>query len=162
MHRVLRRLCVTLVVALAVASVVASPSGAKDASIPVGGSLSPTSAILVPRAAGENLVFDATGTHAWAGSFTGTSTIETHFVVHNLETLTYEGVVTFTGATPCGTGTVQFNVSGSGPFPGPAEGHAVTVDRDGSTVATHAHLDTSLILTPAGAVVTYTGDVRCG
>jgi hypothetical protein len=37
----------------------------------------------------------------------------------------------------------------------------VTIDRDAASVPIHASLDLTLFLTPAGAVVTYSGDARC-
>lgn len=162
MHRLLRWLSIAVMAAVFVAFATAAPSGAGD-SIAVAGSVVPTSVSpLVPRVAGENLIFDASGTHAWTGDFTGTSTIDVHFAVHSLQTLTYQGLITFTGTTPCGTGTVNFESSGQGAFPGPIYGKATTIDTADASVAVHGQLELVLFLTPAGAVVTYTGDVRCG
>jgi hypothetical protein len=93
---------------------------------------------------------------------TGTDTADVHFVIHGGRTATYQGFVTYTGTTPCGAGTVRFEAEGSGAFPGPVYGHATTVEQADATIAMHADLDTVLFLTPAGAVLTYTGDVRCG
>src|SRR6266404_718057 len=162
MHRSLRRMSIALVAAACVAFAIAAPSGAGD-SISVSGGATPTNpSPLVPRVAGENFVFDAVGTHAWTGDFTGTSTIDVHFVVHDLQSLTYQGFITFTGTTPCGTGTVKFASSGEGAYPGPIYGKATTIDASDASVAVHAQLDLVLFLPPAGAVVTYAGNVRCG
>jgi hypothetical protein len=108
------------------------------------------------------MIFSGSGTHAWTGSLTGTSVIDVGLVVHPSGILTYQGFLTFTGTTPCGTGTVHLVSSGSGPFPGPITGQATTVDEADASVPLHAELDVVLFLTPAGATGTYTGDVHCG
>jgi hypothetical protein len=108
------------------------------------------------------VIIAGSGTHAWTGSLTGSSVIDVHFVVHPSGIVTYQAFLTFTGTTPCGTGTVRLVSSGSGPFPGPITGQATTIDEADASVSLHAELDVVLFLTPGGAVVTYSGDVRRG
>lgn len=155
-----KRLAAGALLATSIALAAAAPSGAAG-SIAVAGSAVPTSAALTTRAADGNLIIVGSGTHNWTGSLTGTSVIDVHFVVHPSGVVTYQGFLTFTGATPCGTGTVRLASSGSGPFPGPIVGHATTIDQAAS-VPLHARLDVVLFLTPAGAVASYTGDMQCG
>jgi hypothetical protein len=161
MHALLRRPA-PIVLALAVGALVAVTAARAADSITVAGAVAPTGMTLSARTAGENLMFDGSGTHDWSGSLSGTDTIDVHFAVHSLQTVTYQGLITFTGSTPCGNGTIRFAASGSGLFPGPVDGQATTIDQADSTVPMHGTLHTVLYLTPAGAFVTYTGDVRCG
>ena len=161
MQHSLKRLAAGAVLATSIALAAAAPSGATG-SIAVAGSVIPTSAALTARTADGNVILDGSGTHAWVGSLTGTSVIDVHFVVHSSGIVTYQGFLTFTGTTPCGTGTVHFVSSGSGPFPGPITGQATTIDEANASVPLHAQLDVVLFLTPAGAVGTYSGNVRYG
>jgi hypothetical protein len=161
MQRPLRKWPLAALAAAFVTLVAAAPSGATG-SIAVAGSLIPTSADLTVRTADGNLIFAGSGTHALTGSLTGTDAIDVHFVVHSSGIVTARGLLTFTGTTPCGTGTVHFVTSSSGTFPGPITGQVTTVDEADSSIPLHANLDVVLFLTPAGAVGTYTGDVRCG
>ena len=161
MRRSLTRIALAVFATASLGLAAAAPSGATT-SISVSGSAVPTSAALTARTADGNVILDGSGTHAWVGSLTGTSVIDVHFVVHSSGIVTYQGFLTFTGTTPCGTGTVHFVSSGSGPFPGPITGQATTIDEANASVPLHAQLDVVLFLTPAGAVGTYSGNVRCG
>jgi len=147
--------------ALSLALLAAAPSGASS-SISIAGSVTPTSGTLNERAADGNIVVDAVGTHAWTGGFTGTSTIDVHFVIHSDGQVTYQGLITFTGSTPCGTGTTQLEDEGSGTFPGPLPGNFTTIDQGHSTVALRANGSNVLFLGPTGAFGTYSGEVTCG
>lgn len=160
MQRPLRKLSIFAVAAALVALAAAVPSEATD-SVAVAGSAVPTSSALTVSTADGNTLIAGSGTHSWTGSLTGTSVIDVHFVLHPNGLVTFQGFLTFTGATPCGTGTVHFVSSGSGQFPGPLAGQVTTTDRADSSVPLHGQLDVVLFLTPAGAVGTYTGDVRC-
>jgi len=157
----LRRLAITAPAVACVVLAAATPSGATS-SIAVAGSALPTSTVLIPRLAGGNVILEGTGTHAWSGGLTGTSTINVHFVEHPTGTITYQAFITFTGTTPCGAGTVYLASSGSGPLPGPISGQATTTREADATVPMHADLDVVLFLTPAGAAASYEGDVHCG
>ena len=155
-----RKLAVAALVAACTALAAAAPSSAA-ASIAVSGDVVPTSATLIPRFADGNVLIDGFGTHAWTGSFTGTSVVETHFVIHSSGLVTVQAFLTFSGSTPCGAGTVRFAAAADGPFPGPITGHAVTIGQGATSVPIHANLDLVLFLLPAGAFVTYSGDVHC-
>jgi hypothetical protein len=161
MQRPPRTLPIAALAAAVFALAAAPPSGAAE-SITVAGSVVPTSAALTVRTADGNTLISGSGTHAWTGSLTGTSVIDVHFAVHPAGKVTYHGFLTFTGTTPCGTATVHLVSFGSGPFPGPITGHATTIEQAGASVPLHAQLDVVLFLTPDGAAVTYSGDVRCG
>jgi hypothetical protein len=160
MQRSPLRLIVAALAALTVALAVAAPSdAARPAS--VSGSVAPTSANFYPTPLPDgNVLVGFTGTHAWTGSFTGTSTIEGQLLQTPTGQITYLAFVTFTGSTPCGYGTVSFISTGSGPLPGPVAGRTVTIDHTGS-VRIHASLQTSLFLGPQGASVTFTGNAHC-
>jgi hypothetical protein len=138
----------------------AAPSSATPP-IAVSGDVVPTSATLIPRFADGNVLIDGSGAHAWTGSFTGTSVVETHFVIHSSGLVTVQAFLTFSGSTPYGAGTVRFAAAANGPFPGPITGHAVTMDGDTTSMPIHANLDIVLFLLPDGAFVTYAGDVHC-
>jgi hypothetical protein len=161
MHLLLSKLSVIATAAVVAALAMAAPSGA-GSSIAIAGSIVPTGATLTERAADGNVIIDAVGTHAWTGGFTGTSTVDVHFVIHSDGQVTYQGLITFTGTTPCGPGTIQLEDEGSGTFPGPLPGKFTTIDQGNSTVAIHANGSNDLFLGPAGAFGTYTGEVTCG
>lgn len=161
MHLSHRRLAAAGFLALMVGLTAAAPSGASS-SISVAGSIAPTSATFNEQPADGNLVVDAVGTHSWTGSLVGTSTVTTHFVIHSDGRLTYQGHITFTGSTPCGTGTIDLENEGSGTFPGPLSGRLTTIDQGSSTLAMHLNGTSVLFLGPAGAFGTYTGEVTCG
>ena len=161
MHRSPKRLIVAALAALTVTLAVAAPSSATRPA-PVNGSLLPTSANFYPNPLpGGNVLVGFTGTHSWTGSFTGTSTIEGSLVQTPTGQITYLAFITFTGSTPCGSGTVNFVTTGSGPLPGPVNGRAVTIDQAHGSVRIHASLQTVLFLGPQGASVTFTGDAHC-
>lgn len=163
MQRSVKRLGAGALLAMSIALAAAAPSGAgATGSIAVAGTAIPSNPDLTARTAGGNAIIAGTGTHAWTGSLTGTSVIDVHFVLHSSGIVTYQGLLTFTGTTPCGTGAVNLVSSGSGQFPGPISGKATTISEANASIQLHANLDVVLFLTPAGAVVTYTGDVRCG
>jgi hypothetical protein len=155
-----RKLAVT---ALAAAATIALLPGGVAAATPspASGSIVPTSAIFnPPRAADGNLIIETSGTHAWTGTFTGTSTIDVRLVERDSGQATFQGFGTFTGSTPCGTGTMSFVTAGSGQLPF-LTGRAVTIDQAAASLPVHANLNVSVVLTPLGAFVTYSGDVHC-
>jgi hypothetical protein len=160
MRETLRKRAIAALAATSVVLLAATPSVASS-STAVSGLVAPTSTDLTARTAGENLLIAGSGTHSWTGSLTGTSGIDVHFVVHPSGVVTYQGFLTFTGTTPCGSGTIRLVSSGSGPFPGPITGQATTINQAAASVPLHAQLTVVLFLIPAGALVTYTGDVRC-
>jgi len=150
----------TVLAALATAAVALAAAASSAASPPVeiSGDLIPTSATLVPGQEGANVVLDGVGTHAWTGSFTGTSSIAVELVVHPSGVSTFRATVTFTGTTPCGPATIRFLTTGSGRLPFLA-GTAETIGPND----VRAELDVSVVLDPAhGAFVHYTGHVNCG
>jgi len=150
------------VAALAAATVALLPGGASAATPgPASGSAVPTSSIFSPpRTADGNLIIEGHGTHAWTGSFTGTSTIDVRLVERDSGQATFLGFLTFTGSTPCGTGTVSFVTAGSGQLPF-FTGRVVTIDQAAASLPVHANLNLSGVLTPLGAFVTYAGNVHC-
>jgi hypothetical protein len=160
MHLSLRKLSVTATAAVAAGLAMAAPSGA-GSSIAVAGNIVPTGGTLSQRAADGNILVDAVGRHTWTGGFAGTSTVEVHFVIHPNGQVIYQGLITFTGSTPCGTGTIRLEDQGSGTFPGPLPGKFTTIDQGNSTVAIRVNGSNDLFLGPAGASGTYTGEVTC-
>jgi hypothetical protein len=156
----LRKLTVTALAASLLALAAAASATATPPS-PVAGSAVPTSAIFSPpRTAGGNVFLEATGTHAWSGSFTGTSALAVRLVEHASGEASFQASGTFTGSTPCGTGTMSFTTEGSGQFPF-FTGRLVTIDQADASLPIHADLEFTLVLTPIGAFVSYTGDVHC-
>ena len=161
MQRSRKRLVIAALAALTVTLAVAAPSSAAR-SASVSGSVTPTSANFYPTPLpGGNVLVGFTGTHSWAGSFTGTSTIEGQLLQTPTGQITYLAFITFTGSTPCGYGTVSFISTGSGPLPGPVPGRAVTIELAGDSARVHASVQTSLFLGPQGASVTFTGNAHC-
>lgn len=158
----LKKLARVGMAAASFALLAAAPSAASS-STAISGAVAPTSTTFTSvRTADGNTVIEGFGTHAWSGGLSGTSTLNVHFVIHSDGQVTYEGHITFTGRTPCGTGTVRFDAQGSGPFPGPLAGTATTIDQGSSTISMHAHTQTVLFLGPAGAFGSYSGDATCG
>jgi hypothetical protein len=150
----------TVLVTASVGLAAAAPSAAAP-SAEVSGDLVPTSATFHPGQVGDNLVLGFDGTHAWSGSFTGTSSIVGDLVIRPSGPATFRGIVTFTGNTPCGPATVRLITTGSGELPF-LSGRAVTIGANDASESVHAQLDVSLLLLPTGAFVHYTGDVHCG
>jgi hypothetical protein len=118
MRRSPTRLALVALAASSLGLAAVAPSRAA-ASIPVSGSVSPTSATLTPRIADGNVTLDGSGTHDWVGDLTGTSSIVVHLVEHSSGLITYQAFLTYTGTTPCGTGTVYFVSSGHRAVSGP-------------------------------------------
>ncbi len=159
MHPSVRKLALT---ALAAAAIALLPGGAvAETPGPVSGSFVPTGGIFSPpRTADGNLIIEAHGTHAWTGSFTGTSTVDVRIVERDSGQATFLGFATFTGSTPCGPGTMEFVTGGSGQLPF-LTGRAVSIDQAAASLPVHANLNLSGVLTPLGAFFTYSGDVHC-
>lgn len=150
-----RRIVATALAVGAAALCVVAPASA-DAAIPVHGQLAPTSATFYPKTVGSDLILGFTGTHAWTGSFTGTSTIVGYLVLHASGDADFRALITFKGSTPCGNRTVRFVAAGSGQLPF-LSGRAISIDE-----SVRANWQVDLVLDPAtGAFVDYSGDVRC-
>src|SRR5262245_40488620 len=122
MRRSLRLLALTGALALAAAA----PAPAAPSS-PAAGSFRPTGQTLTVRTVDGYTIVHEIATHAWSGTLTGTGVVDVHFVVSPSGFLTFVGLVTFTGTTPCGAGTVRLLTAGSGPVPGPITGTVDTI-----------------------------------
>jgi hypothetical protein len=158
-----RRTLVAACLGVVALTLAAAAAAAPPSSIAVAGAAAPTSTTFTSvQSADGNTVYEAIGTHAWTGGLSGTSAVDVRFVVHSSGSLTFESLGTFTGNTPCGMATMQLEGQGSGPFPGPVTGKIRTVDDAAVSSQMHVMLDAVLFLTPGGAFISYTGDVRCG
>ncbi len=108
------------------------------------------------REAGGNTFADVTQTGVISGTFDGTFVARGHLVIHKTGRANLQGTVTFTGVTPCGTGTVVFQANNR-TFNGVGTGHSNTVKHSTNTANIHAVSD----LTVAGLSFTYSGTYHC-
>jgi len=153
-----RRIVVTALVAVSVALCAAAPVAASQV-IAAQGNLVPTSATFSPpQPVGSDAVIRFTGTHEWSGSFTGTSMLSGFLVQHASGTAEFVAFGTFSGITPCGRATMRIVTWGSGQLPD-FTGRAVMIGSGDDSVRANLHVD--LVLSPTGAFVNYSGDVRC-
>ena len=150
----LRSLAVTAALTLvAAAPATAAPAGSAS------GTFTPVGQTLTVKTVDGYIFVHEIATHAWSGTLSGTSVLDVRFVVDPSGFLTYAGLGTFTGTTPCGAGTVRFLTAGSGPVPGPIDGIA---DWFPGSVPLHGSVRVVLSLTAAqNAVGTYTGRFSC-
>jgi hypothetical protein len=154
MRQPLKGRALVVFVTLSVALVITAAASARPP-IHVAGHLDPTG--ITQKPSGGNAV-TLTGTQTMTGGFAGTVDGVGVLVPNESGQLSFWLVQNFTGTTPCGPATVQFLVWGSG-LPDTLTGQSVAVHSSVGTM--HAHLTFTAALTPTGAVVDYTGTVRC-
>jgi len=114
--------------------------------------------ITVERIADGNRFLDVTASGTLTGTFSGGFTYSLAEVVHEDGSVNFHGFGTFTGTTPCGTGTTAFEDNGSGPATFIVTGHLAKVDQAESTAKVHSVIDFAQV----GPTFTYSGTFSCG
>jgi hypothetical protein len=109
------------------------------------------------RQADGNVLADITQSGVLTGTFSGTIQTTGRLIIHADGRVDVYGFVTFTGATPCGSGTVLF-VGSDQTMAGVGSGTVRTVDAAANTVAIHSVDNLALV----GSAFTYSGTYHCG
>jgi hypothetical protein len=131
-------------------------------STPVSGTFTMTSVIFSNvRVVGGNTMIDLHATIDYTGTFTGSSVVDGHLIIHADGSANFHDMETFTGTVNGVPGTVTWNLTGGGPAP----------DYFGTQVITHATGDLAglhgvlrqvgQVLDPlAGPFGTYAGEIH--
>ena len=160
MFSTVKRLGIAALVAVAVGA--ASVTGAA-ASPPMPASGTVTTASLLSfdlvRSAGGNDFVDVTGTTAWTGTFSGTSTEVTTLIFHANGDVSLHAISTFVGTFNGVAGTVTFELTGR------AEGDvirttATIISATGGLAGLHGVLIWQGTVGDNGPVGTYSGQVE--
>jgi len=154
-----RLLLVPLALLLAVGGVI--PAAAAPPT-PVSGTFTTTSAtILNVRVAGGNTIIDLRTTIDYTGTFTGSSVVEGHLIIHADGSANFRDVETFTGTVNGVPGTVTWNLTGGGTIP-EYYGTQVITHATGDLAGLHGVLrQVGQVLDPAvGPFGTYTGKIH--
>ncbi len=119
------------------------------------------------RAAGGNTIIHLSATVAYAGTFSGASTLHGILIIHADGSANFHDVETFTGAVNGVPGTLTFDLFGSGssvPPPGSFRGSAVIVRATGALATLHGVLDEigTVPHPKIGPVGAYTGQIHSG
>jgi hypothetical protein len=109
------------------------------------------------RQADGNVLADETQSGLVTGTFTGTIQSTGRLIIHADGRVDVYAFVTFTGTTPCGSGTVLF-VGSDQTRAGAGSGTVRTVDAAANTVPIHS-VDALALVGPA---FTYNGTYHCG
>jgi hypothetical protein len=148
----------TLVVALGAAQSV----GAVPPQAVSGGGVESPPIVTNVRLADGNVFLEQFVSNTMTGTFNGTLAGEIRATLHPNTNADFHGFMTFTGTTPCGTGTVVFAVEGKGTVAPPTtfafDVHFASVRGKGTLSNLHAVLDAAYV----GFDYTYTGKVECG
>lgn len=114
--------------------------------------------ITVERIADGNTFLDVTASGTLTGTLSGAITYHVEEVVHEDGSVNFHGFGTFTGTSPCGTGTTAFEDNGSGPTRSIVTAHLGSVDQAESTAGVHAEIDVAQVF----PTFTYSGTFHCG
>ncbi len=114
------------------------------------------------RLAGGNTMIDLDATIAYTGTFTGTSVVEGHLIIHADGSANFHDVETFTGTVNGVPGTVTWNLTGGGGLATAYYGTAVIVSGTGALADLHGVLrQVGQVDDPlAGPYGTYTGEIH--
>ena len=147
----------TLAVAAPAVALAAVPSQAASG----GGVEAPPIVLGAQQLPGGKIVLDQLVSNTMTGTLEGTIAGEITAVLRPNTDASFHGVMTFTGKTPCGDGTVSFNVRGKGTVAPPTtfafDVHFASIDAGSTIPGLHAQLDAKYV----GFDYTYTGTVRC-
>jgi hypothetical protein len=152
------KLATTIACLFAIGLVVARVAAAAPPAQAAGSGTITGIAITLERIAGGNTFLDVTASGALTGAFSGAITYRVEEVVHADGSINFHGFGTFTGTSPCGTGTTAFVDTGSGPTTFVATAHLGTVDDAENTAALHAEIDVAQVF----PTFTYSGTCHCG
>jgi hypothetical protein len=153
-----RVLLVPLVVLLAV---VTTTSAAASPPTLASGTVGNTSGTFNSiRTAGSNLIVDVSATAAYAGTFSGTSTLHGILIIHADGSANFHDVETFTGTVNGVPGTVTFNLDGSNDASLAVHATATIIDATGDLAGLHGVLhEVGTVVIPTGPVGTYSGQI---
>jgi hypothetical protein len=150
--------CVATVVG-AVVTTAAAASPPTEASGTVGN----TSATLNSfRASGGNLIVEVSGTVAYTGTFTGTSTLTGMLIIHADGSANFHDLEVFTGTVNGVAGTVTFELKGSNDAAFNVRQTETIIDAGGGLTGLHGVLHEVGTIGPDGPVGTYTGQIQFG
>ena len=158
-----RVLLLTLVAVLALVGVTgAAASPPTSAS----GTFTTTSATFNnARSDGGNTIYDLTATVSYTGTFSGTSIVQGTLIFHADGSANFHDVETFTGTVNGKSGTVTFNLAGTGSVAPPAgsyQGTQAIVSGTGELANLHGVLKQVGTVPSAavGPLGTYTGQIH--
>jgi hypothetical protein len=152
------RLAATITCLLAIGLVVAAGAAATPPAQATGNGTITGVVITLERVADGNKFVEVTASAMLTGTFTGAVTYHLEEAVHEDGSVDFHGFGTFTGTSPCGTGTTAFEDNGSGPATFIVTAHLATADHAESTASVHSVIDVSQV----GPTFTYSGTVHCG
>jgi hypothetical protein len=149
------------VLAVAVAAPAAALAGGSAQAASGAGVEAPPVVLGAQQLPGGKIVLDQIVSNTMTGTFEGTIAGEITAVLRPNTDASFHGVMTFTGKTPCGEGTVKFNVRGKGTVAPPTtfafDVHFASIAADSTIPGLHAQLDATYV----GFDYTYTGTVHC-
>jgi hypothetical protein len=154
-----------LLVALAgVLAVVGATAAGASPPAPVSGTFATTSSTFESvQVAGNNLIIEVSGTVAYTGTLTGTSTIHGRLIAEfdgdgNLHGATFHDVEVFTGTVNGVPGTITFNLNGSNGPDLDVQATATIVDASGGLAGLRGTIhEAGTVAVPLGPSGTYTG-----
>jgi hypothetical protein len=148
---------VTSLTAALAATLVVAPALTAGPPQAAGGTGLLTSAVITHiRQSDGNLRADFTMTGFFTGTLSGTFANEGYTLVHPNGKRSSHSVLTFTGVTPCGAGTVKTRLVGIGDT-GSAEGILTTIQASGNT----ANIELNVGIVQIGPTFTYSGNYIC-
>jgi hypothetical protein len=152
------RLAATITCLLAIGLVVARAATATSPAQATGSGTIAGGVTTVDRIADGNTFLEVTASGTLTGTFTGAVTYHLKEVVHEDGSVNFHGFGTFTGTSPCGTGTTAFEDNGLGPVTFIVTAHLTTVDQAESAANVHSVIDVAQV----GPTFTYSGTLSCG
>jgi hypothetical protein len=163
-----RSLLFLLVVVLAASG---GTGAAAAAPTSANGTFTTTSAVFnSTRVAGGNSIMDLTAHVTYTGTFNGTSVVQGTLIFHADGSANFHDVETFTGSVNGISGTVTFNLAGTGSITSPTgvgsyEGTDVIVSGTGGLATLHgviSQVGTVPLAVAPGPLGTYTGQIQSG
>jgi hypothetical protein len=157
-----RRLVLLLVPLTALLALVAATGAAAEPPTAASGTVVTTSATFNSvRPAGSNLIVDLSGTAAYTGTFTGTSTLQGILVIRSDGSATFHDVETFTGTVNDVPGTLTFELNGSNDSALVVHATATLISASGGLAGLHGVLhEVGTVVIPTGPLNTYSGQIH--
>jgi len=152
--------------ALATVALVAAPGAVASPPTAASGTFTYTSSTFNSiRSAGGNTIIDLSATVSYTGTFSGTSTVQGTLIIHADGSANFYDVETFTGTVNGKSGTVTFNLAGTGSVAPPAgsyQGTQAIVSGTGELANLHGVLKQVGTVPSAavGPLGTYTGQIH--
>jgi hypothetical protein len=110
---------------------------------------------------GNSTIIDLTGTASYTGTFTGTSVIQGKLMFHADGSATFHDIETFTGTVNGKSGTVTWELFGTGSAAGEVQGSMVIIHSTGALAGLHGQLHqvASVDDIHVGPFGTYAGEI---